>query len=216
MTPYLQAKLLRAVEKQEVEHLGSTKAYKVDIRVVSTTNRVMDTQIKEGKFREDLYFRLAQIHIQIPPLRERKEDIAVLVDYVLHGLAKDKGNIISVSDEARGVLLQYKWPGNVRELIGIMKRAAVMCENEVITVDDLPLHLRGDYSLASQSTYSDRSLEDAISELEKNMIVDALKKTQVRRQRRPRYLVYRNGVCGTVSKNMRSIWILNKDKLHFL
>ena len=178
MTPYLQAKLLRAVEKQEVEHLGSTKTYKVDIRVVSTTNRVMETQIKEGKFREDLYFRLAQIHIHVPPLRERREDIAVLIDYVLHGLEKDKGKIIAVSDEARGILLQYKWPGNVRELIGIMRRAAIMCENDAITVDDLPLHLRGDISLASQATYSDGSLEDAISALEKSMIVDALKKTQ--------------------------------------
>ena len=178
MTPYLQAKLLRAVEKQEVEHLGSTKTYKVDIRVVSTTNRVMETQIKEGKFREDLYFRLAQIHINVPPLRERKEDIAVLIDYVLHGLEKDKGKIIAISDEARGILLQYKWPGNVRELIGIMRRAAIMCENDMITVDDLPLHLRGDYSLASQTMYSDGSLEDAISALEKNMIIDALKKTQ--------------------------------------
>jgi two-component system response regulator AtoC len=178
MSPYLQAKLLRAVETQEVEHLGSTKTYKVDIRVVSTTNRVMETQIKEGKFREDLYFRLAQIHIIVPPLRERREDIAVLIDYVLLGLEKDKGKIIAISDESRGILLQYKWPGNVRELIGIMRRAAIMCENDMITVDDLPLHLRGDFSLASQTMYSDGSLEDAISALEKNMIIDALKKTQ--------------------------------------
>lgn len=178
MTPYLQAKLLRAVETQEVEHLGSTKTYKVDLRVVSTTNRVMETVIKEGKFREDLYFRLAQIHIIVPPLRERREDIAVLIDYVLHGLEKDKGKIIAISDEARVILLQYKWPGNVRELIGIMRRAAIMCENDMIIVDDLPLHLRGDFSLASQTTYSDGSLEDAISALEKNMIIDALKKTQ--------------------------------------
>ncbi len=178
MTPYLQAKLLRAVEKQEVEHLGSTKTYKVDIRVVSTTNRIMETEIKEGKFREDLYFRLAQIHIQVPPLRERKEDIGVLIDYVLHGLAKNKGNLIAISDEAQGILLQYKWPGNVRELIGIVRRAAIMCENDMITVDDLPLHLRGETSLPSQTMYSDKSLEDAISELEKSMIIDALKKTQ--------------------------------------
>ncbi len=178
MSPYLQAKLLRAVEKQEVEHLGSTKTYKVDIRVVSTTNRVMETQIKEGKFREDLYFRLAQIHIRIPPLRERRGDTAVLIDYALHGLEKDKGKMMAISDEARGILLQYTWPGNVRELIGIMKRAVIMCESDIITVDDLPLHLRGGYSLASQATYSDKSLDDAISELEKNMIVDALKKTQ--------------------------------------
>ena len=178
MTPYLQAKLLRAVEKQEVEHLGSTKTYKVDIRVVSTTNRVLENEIKEGKFREDLYFRLSQMRIHVPPLRERREDIAVLIDYVLHRIGKEAEGIKAISGEAKGVLMSYSWPGNVRELIGTIRRAAIMCDGDVITVDDLPLHLRGGLTLTTHQAYSDKSLDDAISELEKGMIVDALKRAQ--------------------------------------
>ncbi|MBA4390537.1 MAG: hypothetical protein C0399_06340 [Syntrophus sp. (in: bacteria)] len=176
MSPYLQAKLLRAVEKQEVEHLGSTKTFKVDIRVVSTTNRILEHAMKEGKFREDLYFRLAQVRIHVPPLRERQEDVAVLMDYVLHNLEKETGKIMMFTDEARSILLSYKWPGNVRELIGVVKRAAIMCDSNLITIDDLPLHLRGD-ALPVGQVYSDKSLDDAISELEKHMIINALKKS---------------------------------------
>lgn len=177
MSPYLQAKLLRVVEKQEIEHLGSTKTKKVDIHVISTTNRVLENEIKEGKFREDLFFRLSQIHIQIPPLRERRDDIEVLVDYVLQKIEKETGRIMTLSDDAMGLLINYPWPGNARELIGTIRRASVMCDGDVIGLDDLPLHLRADHPL-SGSLYSDQSLDDAISVLEKNMIADALKKVQ--------------------------------------
>jgi transcriptional regulator with PAS, ATPase and Fis domain len=177
MSPYLQAKLLRAVEKQEVEHLGSTKTIKVNIRVVSTTNRILENEMKEGKFREDLYFRLAQIHIYVPPLRERQEDVAILMEYVLHNLEKETGKIMMFADDAQSILLNYNWPGNVRELIGVVKRAAIMCDSNLITIDDLPLHLRGD-ALPAGQVYSDKSLDDAISELEKHMIINALKKSQ--------------------------------------
>ncbi len=177
MSPYLQAKLLRVVEKQEIEHLGSTKTKKVDIHVVSTTNRVLESEIKEGKFREDLYFRLSQIHIDIPPLRERREDVEVLVDYVLHSIEKETGRVITISDDAVELLMNYPWPGNARELIGIIRRASVMSDGDIIGLDDLPLHLRAEQPLSSP-VYSDQSLDDAISVLEKNMIVDALKKVQ--------------------------------------
>ncbi|MDD3847619.1 MAG: sigma-54 dependent transcriptional regulator [Syntrophorhabdaceae bacterium] len=177
MSPYLQAKLLRVVEKQEIEHLGSTKTKKVDIHVISTTNRVLENEIKEGKFREDLFFRLSQIHIQIPPLRERRDDIEVLVDHVLQNIEKETGRIMTLSDDAMGLLINYPWPGNARELIGTIRRASVMCDGDVIGLDDLPLHLRADHPL-SGSLYSDQSLDDAISVLEKNMIIDALKKVQ--------------------------------------
>ena len=177
MSPYLQAKLLRVVEKQEIEHLGSTKTKKVDIHVISTTNRVLENEIKEGKFREDLFFRLSQIHIQIPPLRERRDDIEVLVDHVLQKIEKETGRIMTLSDDAMGLLINYPWPGNARELIGTIRRASVMCDGDVIGLDDLPLHLRADHPL-SGSLYSDQSLDDAISVLEKNMIIDALKKVQ--------------------------------------
>ncbi len=176
MSPYLQAKLLRVVEKQEIEHLGSTKTKKVDIRVVSTTNRVLENEIKDGKFREDLFFRLSQIQIKIPPLRERRDDIDVLVDYVLHNLEKEAGRVITISEDAMEVLVKYPWPGNARELIGTIKRASIMCDGDVIGVDDLPLHLRSDHPLTGPG-YSEQLLDDAISSLERGMIIEALKKS---------------------------------------
>ncbi len=176
MSPYLQAKLLRVVEKQEIEHLGGTKTNKVDIHVISTTNRVLENEIKDGKFREDLFFRLSQIHITIPPLRDRREDIEVLVDYVLRNIENETGRVMTVSGDAMKVLVDYLWPGNTRELIGTIKRASVMCDGDVIGLDDLPLHLRAEHFL-SGSVNSYTLLDDAISALEKTMIVDALKKS---------------------------------------
>jgi len=177
MSPYLQAKLLRVIEAKEIERLGDIKKRKIDVRILATTNRALEVEIKEGRFREDLYYRLAQIHLIIPPLRERREDILVLTDKLLLDISKDSGNLVSIADDAKRLLHNYPWPGNVRELINVIKRAAIMCDNNRITLDDLPLHLRGEQPLASIS-YSDKSLDEAISELEKRMIIDALKKTR--------------------------------------
>jgi transcriptional regulator with PAS, ATPase and Fis domain len=115
--------------------------------------------------------------IHIPPLRERKEDIPLFIDNVLLGIARESGSVTTLTDDTLEVLMNYGWPGNVRELISVIKRAAVMCEGNRITRDDLPLHLKGEYTLTG-GAYSDTSLDDTISELEKNMIIDALKKTQ--------------------------------------
>jgi len=177
MTPYLQAKILRAVEKKEIEHLGSNRTNVVDVRVVSTTNRNLESSTKEGKFREDLFFRLSQIHVYVPPLRERKEDINALIEHVLLGHENESGRIVTIDEDAHGMLIQYSWPGNVRELISVIHRAVVMCDGDVITADDLPLYLKGGLQLAGQP-YSDVTLDEAISELERNMITDALKKCQ--------------------------------------
>ncbi len=177
MSPYLQAKLLRVIEAKEIERLGDVKKRKIDVRILATTNRALDIEMKEGRFREDLYYRLAQIHLVIPPLRERKEDILVLIEKFLLDISKDSGQIVRIADDAKRLLLNYPWPGNVRELINVIKRAAIMCDDNRITLDDLPLHLRGEQPLASIS-YSDKSLDEAISELEKRMIIDALKKTR--------------------------------------
>lgn len=176
MSPYLQAKLLRVVEKQEIEHLGSTKTRKVDIRVISTTNRVLEEEIKKGKFREDLFFRLSQIMIRIPPLRERYEDVNILVDFVLNGIEKETGRVMTISEDAMEILMEYPWPGNVRELIGTVRRASIMCDGDVIGLDDLPLHLKARQPL-NGSVYSEKSLDDAISALEKRMIIDALQRS---------------------------------------
>ncbi len=177
MSPYLQAKLLRAVEKQEIERLGSTKRQSVDVKVLSTTNRILADEIKNGRFREDLYYRLSQIHIDVPPLRERKDDIELLADALVSSLAKESGRTLTFNDDARTVLRDYRWPGNVRELINVVKKAAILCEGNTISADDLPLHLRGDYSLDT-TDFSDKTLDEAVAALEKRMLLDALKKTK--------------------------------------
>jgi DNA-binding NtrC family response regulator len=177
MSPYLQAKLLRVIETKEIERLGDVKKRKSDVRILATTNRALEVEMKEGRFREDLYYRLAQIHLIIPPLRERREDVLVLIEKFLLDISKDSGRLVRIADDAQRLLLNYPWPGNVRELINVIKRAAIMCDADRITLDDLPLHLRGEQPLASIS-YSDKSLDEAISELEKRMIIDALKKTR--------------------------------------
>ncbi|MCX5816174.1 MAG: sigma-54 dependent transcriptional regulator [Proteobacteria bacterium] len=186
MSPYLQAKLLRVIETKEIERLGDIKKRKIDARIIATTNKELAKEMKEGRFREDLYFRLAQIHIVIPPLRERKEDISVLMDSYLVNISKDAGTFFNISKDVWNLLLEYDWPGNVRELVNAIKRAAIMCDGNLITRDDLPLHLKGDYRLDGKA-YSDTLLDDAISALEKRMVIDALKKTngsQVRAAKR--------------------------------
>lgn len=176
MSPYLQAKLLRVIETKEIERLGDIKKRKIDARIIATINKEIAKEMKEGRFREDLYFRLAQIYVSVPPLRERKEDIPVLMDSCLVNISKDAGAFFNISKDVWNLLLEYDWPGNVRELVNAIKRAAIMCDGNLITRDDLPLHLRGDYRLEGKA-YSDTLLDDAISALEKRMVIDALKKT---------------------------------------
>lgn len=176
MSPYLQAKLLRVADKKQFERLGSTKTIEVDVRIISTTNRQLEERIKEGKFRDDLFFRLAQAHIYIPPLRERRDDIEVFIDKILLDMGIEKGVTIRVSEETMERLLAYDWPGNVREVINVIKRASIMCEDNIIARDDIPLYITGEQKLIYTS-FTDTSLDQAISELEKRMIVDALKKS---------------------------------------
>ncbi len=177
MTSYLQAKLLRAIETKEIERLGDVRRRKIDARILGTTNRDLKAEIKEGKFREDFYFRLSQMHIHIPPLRERREDIPVLIEDVLSKFNRQSDRRTTIANDAAEMLLRYDWPGNVRELINVVKRAAIMCENDAITLEDLPLHMKGDQGL-KESAYSDKSLDEAISELEIRLIREALAKTK--------------------------------------
>jgi len=177
MSPYLQAKLLRVIETKEIERLGDVKKRKIDARIIATTNKDITKEIKEGRFREDLYFRLAQIHITVPPLRERKEDIPILIETYLLAFSKDSGEFKHIDKDVCDLLTEYDWPGNVRELVNSIKRAVIMCDGNHITLDDLPLHLKNKRRLDA-NTYSDTLLDDAISATEKQMIIDALKKTK--------------------------------------
>ena len=143
--PYsVQAKLLRAIQEKEIRRLGSSKSIKIDIRVVSATNANLADKIKSGEFREDLYYRLNTIPINIPPLRERKDEILQIADKFLEQNCIKYGFILkSFSKEAKDQLLEYGWPGNIRELLSVVERAVILSENDEITQKELFLESRG-------------------------------------------------------------------------
>jgi DNA-binding NtrC family response regulator len=138
----LQSKLLRVLEYRELRRLGDETLKKVDIRIIAATNQDLHAMIKEKKFREDLFFRLNVIHINIPPLRERKEDIPLLIRFYIEKYNKLGGrNIVSIDSAARNLLAYYDYPGNVRELDNIIQYAFAMSQNDILGVDDLPVQL---------------------------------------------------------------------------
>ena len=135
----LQAKLLRALQERLVEPLGSVKPVSVDVRFLAATNRDLQTDVHEGNFREDLYYRLNVLEIAIPPLRDRIEDIPPLTDFLLRKLSKRNNRVVrSVSPEFMHALSHYPWPGNVRELENVLERALILCRSDVLGLQDLP------------------------------------------------------------------------------
>lgn len=139
MPPMLQAKLLRVLEEREVRPLGDTNSYPIDLRIISTSNCDITSSIQQGRFREDLYYRLKVIDIDMPALRERREDIPILVQHFIQKFSKELKRAVSgVSGDALKILLNYPWPGNVRELENIIQRAITLSRHEVISPEDLP------------------------------------------------------------------------------
>ncbi|MCX8031621.1 MAG: sigma 54-interacting transcriptional regulator [Thermodesulfovibrionales bacterium] len=169
----LQPKLLRVLQDKAFEPLGSSKNIKVDVRIISATNKDLSEEIRKGSFREDLFWRLNVIPIYIPPLRERKEDIPPLVEYYLKSFCNIYKKSISIDNEALKVLLSYDWPGNVRELSNTIERLVVMSESDKIKVYELPDRVRG--IIKVKSVFSeDLKLPTEIEELERIRIMDAL------------------------------------------
>ncbi|OCX42385.1 AAA family ATPase [Campylobacter ornithocola] len=164
--PYeIQAKLLRALQEKEITRLGSTKSIKIDVRIISATNANIEKKIANSEFRQDLYYRLNTIPINIPPLRERQEEILQIAQKVLLDTCKEYDfNEKTLSQEAQDALLAYDFPGNIRELISIIQRACILSENDKISVQDLFLESR-------------KSNKD-IKNLEKELILEALKNSQ--------------------------------------
>ena len=140
----LQAKLLRVLQEHEVRPLGATRNQRVDVRIVAATNRNLETMLADGSFREDLYYRLNVIHLDLPPLRARPEDIVPLAEHVLGqlGARQTPPRRMRLSPEAQHLLLAYHWPGNVRELMNVLERGVALCQGELIADDDLPPHVR--------------------------------------------------------------------------
>lgn len=173
----LQMKLLRVLQEKEFERVGSNQTIKVDVRVIAATNRNLEEAIKKGTFREDLYYRLNVVTITLPPLRERKEDIPLLIEHFLKKYsAQNKKEVVGLSKEAQELLRQYDYPGNVRELENIIERAVVLCPGKIITVNELPLNIR-EYNLVEfyEKDQQGRSLPKMLEDIERQMISKALK-----------------------------------------
>ncbi|MGD0619226.1 MAG: sigma 54-interacting transcriptional regulator [Bryobacteraceae bacterium] len=174
LAPALQAKLLRVLQEHEFERVGGTKPIKVDIRVIAATNRDLEAAIKEGSFRRDLYYRLNVVSVELPPLRDRRDDIPVLATWFADKYSRAASRRISgFSKEAHSCLLNYPWPGNVRELENAIERAVVLGSSDVIAPDDLPeVVLEGVESGELPGSY-----HAAIRQTKKRLIQDALDKS---------------------------------------
>lgn len=169
MPIYLQSKLLHLIQDKEFERIGDIKTRRVDIRIIAATNRDLGQLVKEGKFREDLYYRLKVISIKVPPLRERKEDIPYLINHFIEVFSSNyRKRIKRVSPEAIKILLDYNYPGNIRELENIIERAVILSENGYITEKELPIEL------FTKEIEELNNLEKIYQE--KDVILDALKK----------------------------------------
>jgi DNA-binding NtrC family response regulator len=134
--------LLRALQESEIRRIGSSKAVKVDVRVVAATNRNLEEEVKAGRFREDLYYRLSVITLKVPPLRERREDIPLLAHHFLQRTCQETGKRVTLAEGALETLRHYSWSGNVRELENTLEHAVLHSRGAVITADDLPARLR--------------------------------------------------------------------------
>ncbi len=178
MPASLQVKLLRVLQEMEFERVGGTRTIKVDVRIISASNKTMKEEVEEGRFREDLFYRLNVIHIHIPPLRERVEDIKLLVNYFIDKYSKEEGKEgLKISADAWKALYGYHWPGNVRELENVIERAVVLNSDGIIDLDDLPLEI----SKKDQELDIDRfipigaALQKTLEEIEKALITRALR-----------------------------------------
>jgi DNA-binding NtrC family response regulator len=183
----MQARLLRVVQEHEISRVGSTQMKKVDVRILSATNRDLLQAVRDGNFREDLYYRLNVIHLAVPPLRDRLEDIPALVAYYVRKIAAEKRRPIpTISEEAMRFLKRHEWPGNVRELINALEYAVVTCEGTAIGTRDLPY--AADESSVPWAAGSSSPEEGQLARIEQNEILRALQQFGGNRTRTAEYL----------------------------
>jgi DNA-binding NtrC family response regulator len=180
MSVNLQVKLLRVLQERSFERIGGSKTITVDLRIIAATNRLLEDLVEQGKFREDLYYRLNVVPIHIPPLRERRQDIPLLLNYFLERSNRlNNANIEGFTEEATRALLDYHYPGNVRELQNIVERMAVLKRNGHIDLEDLPEKVYNTMIEEEKVALNmERGYETLVSEFEKTLIMKALQETQ--------------------------------------
>jgi len=190
----LQVKLLRVIQFKEFERVGGLETIKTNVRIVVATHKNLEEQIKEGFFREDLYYRINVFPIYMPPLRDRKDDIMLLADYFLEKTAAENNKDISrISTPAIEMLTRYHWPGNIRELENCIERAVLLCNDDVIRSEHLPPSLQ---MIKKDESVAKRSLNEIIENKERELIVDALKKFDGQQRKTARELAISERVLG--------------------
>lgn len=175
LPPYLQVKLLRVLQQKEFERVGDTKTMRVNVRIIAATNRNLEEAISRGSFREDLFYRLNVITIEVPPLRDRKIDIPALIQHFLKIFnGKTKRNIKAISKQAMKAIMEYHWPGNVRELENFLERAVVLTQGEILDVGVFPDNFAKTTESTSAQSTGASALKEVLREPEKKIIVHAL------------------------------------------
>ncbi len=172
---HVQVKLLRVLQEKEIRPVGSTSSIKVDVRVLAATNKDLLEEVNEGRFREDLYYRLNVVELKLPPLSERKDDIPLLVNFFIQKYNEDlKRKIKGVDNNAMKALLNYSWKGNLRELENIIERAILLCTTDYISINDLPSYFKTEDDAIKQSENFPGNLSDALESFEKQHITNVL------------------------------------------
>lgn len=178
----LQAKLLKVIQDKKIYRVGGEKNIPIDVKIITATNRNLSERIKEGKFREDLYYRLNVIPIDVPPLRERREDIIVLLDHFLEEMKEMYGEEKKFSESVMEILYNYNWPGNVRELKNLVERTYILSSNKIILKEELPDDILRAENIGCIDKYRNFTLKDAVESLEKDLIKSALENTKTSRE----------------------------------
>ncbi len=179
ITPAMQVKLLRVLQEQEFERVGGESTIKVDVRVISATNKDLEQEVAAGRFRQDLFYRLHIIPVGLPALRERRDDIPMLVDHFIEKIGpRVNGSIRGIADDALGRLMAYGWPGNVRELENVIEQSLVFAEGDLITIGALPMFLQGEGGADTLDVPKEMSLPEILDDLERQLILKAFSKAK--------------------------------------
>lgn len=211
MPLFMQAKLLRVIQEREIERVGGTSPVSIDVRIIAATNKNLPNEIEEKRFRQDLYYRLNVIEIKIPPLRSRKEDIGLFIDFFLGEINQKYHSDVMIDPEARLILMSYRWPGNVRELKNTVQRCYVLNENGVITLHTIPEKILADLQYTKLGNVPRNSLELIMDEVERKIISEEI----LRAKGNLRQTAFNLGIHRTtLYKKMDKLGISRQDIIH--